>query len=87
MRLRDFWEFEIREFAVREFLAPGLSDIPMCNELLLLGISPYRLDYSPYDLSLCDRGSTYHRHFDVLDDTMFVSTKLTIPRNVMAYGR
>jgi hypothetical protein len=76
----------IREFEVREFLASGIPDIPICDELLLPGISPYRLDHSPYDLSLCDRGPTFHRDFGVLDDTMFVSTKLAIPRNPMAYG-
>jgi hypothetical protein len=43
---------EIREFEVREFLAYGIPDIPICDELLLLGISPYQLDHSPYDLSL-----------------------------------
>jgi hypothetical protein len=79
--------FGIREFEVREFLASGIPDIPICDELLLPGISPYRLDHSPYDLSLCDRGPTFHRDFGVLDDTMFVSTKLAIPRNPMAYGR
>jgi hypothetical protein len=70
---------EIREFEVREFIASGILDIPICDELLLPGIIPYRLDHSPYDLSLCDRGPTFHRDFGVLDDTMFVSTKLAIP--------
>jgi hypothetical protein len=73
-------------FEVREFLASGIPDIPMCDELLLLGASPYRLNYSPYDPSLCDRGPTFHWVFGVLDDTMFVSTKLAIPRNLMAHG-
>jgi hypothetical protein len=36
MRLRAFWEFMIREFAMRELFASGILDIPMCDELLLL---------------------------------------------------
>jgi hypothetical protein len=69
----------ICEFEVREFLASVIPDIPICDELLLSGIIPHRLDHSPYDLSLCDRGPTFHQDFGVLDDTMFVSTKLAIP--------
>jgi hypothetical protein len=75
-----------RVWSVR-VLASGIPDIPMCDELLLSGIGPYRLVHSPYDLSLRDRGSTFHRDFGVPDDTLFVSTKLAIPRNPMAYGR
>jgi hypothetical protein len=40
MRLRVFWEFGIREFEMRELLASGIPDIPMCDELLLLWVSP-----------------------------------------------
>ena len=87
MNVSGFWEFGIREFGVHEFLASGNPDIPICDELLLSGIGPYRLVHSPYDLSLRDRGSTFHRDFGVPDDTLFVSTKLAIPRNPMAYGR
>jgi hypothetical protein len=66
---------------------PSGSPISRYDELLLSGISPYQLDHSPYDLFLCDRGPIFHRDFGVFDDTMFVSTKLAIPRNPMAYGR
>ena len=72
---------------VREFLASGISDIPICDEPLLPGISPFRLDHGPYDLSFCDRGPTFHRDFGILDDTMFVSVELAIPRTLMVYGR
>ena len=72
---------------VREFLTSGISDIPICDEPLLPGISPFRLYHDPYDLSLCDRGPTFHRDIDVLDDTMFVFVELAIPRTPMAYGR
>ena len=74
----------VHEFEEREFLASGIPDISICDELLLPGISPYRLVHSPYDLSLCDCGPTFHRDFSVLDDTMFVFTKLAIPRNPLA---
>jgi hypothetical protein len=40
MRLRAFREFGIREFAMRELFASGIPDIPMCDELLLLWVSP-----------------------------------------------
>jgi hypothetical protein len=40
MRLRVFREFGIREFAMRELFASGIPDIPMCDELLLLWVSP-----------------------------------------------
>jgi hypothetical protein len=53
-----FWGFEIHEFEMHELLASRISDIPMCDELLLLGASPYRLEHGPYDLSLCDRSQT-----------------------------
>jgi hypothetical protein len=75
-----FWGFGIREFEMRELLASGISDIPMGDELLLLGTSPYQLEHGPYDLSLCDRSQTLHRSFGVHDDTMFVSTRLAIFR-------
>jgi hypothetical protein len=44
MRFRFFRGFGIREFEMRELLASWISDIPMCDELLLLGASPYRLN-------------------------------------------
>jgi hypothetical protein len=65
---------------MHELLASGISDIPMCDELLLLGASPYRLEHDPYDLSPCDRSQTPHRSFGVHDDTVFVSTGLAIFR-------
>jgi hypothetical protein len=83
----DFSGIQNPRVEVHEFLASGISDIPICDEPLLLGISPFRLDHEPYDLSLCDRGPNFHRDFGILDDTMFVSTKFAIPRNPMAYGR
>jgi hypothetical protein len=87
MNVSGFWEFRIREFGMHEFLASGNADISICDELLLSGIGPYRLVHSPYDLSLRDRGSTFHWDFDVPDDTLFVSIKLAIPRNPIAYDR
>jgi hypothetical protein len=83
----DFSGIRDSRVEVREFLASGISDIPICDEPLLPGISPFRLDHGPYDLSLCDRGPTFHRDFGVLDDTMFVSVELAIPRTPMVYGR
>ena len=82
----DFSGIRDSRVEVREFLASGIFDIPICNEPLLPGISPLRLDHDPYDLSLCDRGPTFHRDFGVLDDTMFVSTGLAIPQNPMAHS-
>jgi hypothetical protein len=43
---------------MHELLASGISDIPMCDELLLLGASPYRLKHDPNDLSPRDHSQT-----------------------------
>jgi hypothetical protein len=40
MKLRSFREFGIREFVMRELFTYGIPDIPMCDELLLLWVSP-----------------------------------------------
>jgi hypothetical protein len=40
MNVSRFREFGIHEFGVREFLASGIPDIPMCDELPFLGASP-----------------------------------------------
>ena len=37
----------VSEFEEREFLASGIPDISICDELLLPGNSPYRLDHNP----------------------------------------
>jgi hypothetical protein len=83
----DFLGIRDSRVEVREFLASETSDIPICDEPLLPGISPFRLDHGPYDLSLCDCGPNFHRDFGVLVDTMFVSVELVIPRTPMVYGR
>jgi hypothetical protein len=36
-----FRGFGVHEFKMHKLLASGISDIPMCDELLLLGASPY----------------------------------------------
>jgi hypothetical protein len=41
MRFQVFWGFGIQMFEMRELLASWISDILMCDELLLLGASPY----------------------------------------------
>jgi hypothetical protein len=53
-----FQEFRIREFNMDELLASRISDISMCDELLLLGASPYRLKHDPNDLSSRDHSQT-----------------------------
>ena len=83
MRLRGFGVLGFREFEMREFLASGIFDISMCDELLLLGASPYRLKHDPYDLSPRDRSQTPHRSFGVHDDMVFVSMGLSTPRSLM----
>jgi hypothetical protein len=86
-RLQTFSGIRDSRVEMCEFLASGIFDISICDEPLLPGISPFWLDHDPYDLSLCDRGPTFHQDFDVLDDTMFVSLELAIPRTPMVYGR
>jgi hypothetical protein len=68
---------------MHELLASGISDIPMCDELLLLGASPYRLKHDPNDLSPRDHSQTPHRSFGIRDDTVFVFTGLVTPRSPM----
>jgi hypothetical protein len=42
-----FRGFGIREFEEHEFLASGIPDISICDELLLPRNSPYWLDHNP----------------------------------------
>jgi hypothetical protein len=76
MNAPDFSGIRDSRVEVREFLASGISDIPICDEPLLPGISPYRLDHDPYDLSLCDRGPTFHRI------SAFLTTRCLCPLNL-----
>jgi hypothetical protein len=73
MRIRAFGDSGFASLKCASSLPPRS---PMCDELRLLGASPYQLDHSPYDLSLCDHGQNSHRA------SAFLMTRCLCPRDL-----
>jgi hypothetical protein len=83
----DFSGIRDSRVEVREFLASGISDIPICDEPLLPGISPFRLDHDPYDLSCATVVQLSIGISAFLTTRCLCPLELVIPRTPMAYGR